>query len=92
MNTETGKTMHILTRYSALLALALTGGTAATDDAATKPPHGELAAAVRSAGMPCAHVQAVSAAGTDRWEVRCNAGVYLVEGQPGGSWSVRPAD
>ena len=43
------------------------------------PPHGELAATIRTAGMPCAHVIEVQSAGEDRWSVRCNAGDYTVE-------------
>jgi hypothetical protein len=52
---------------------------AANAVASPAPPHGELSATIRTAGMPCAQVIEVKTAGEDRWSVRCNAGDYTVE-------------
>jgi hypothetical protein len=49
------------------------------NDPAAIPPHGEFAAAVRSAGYPCAHVIAIDPVRTGLWSVRCNAGYYTVK-------------
>ena len=52
------------------------------------PSHGELAAAIRSADRPCAHVQAVKPAGENAWNVRCNSGQFRVVRGQDGSYSV----
>ncbi|MCB1772593.1 MAG: hypothetical protein KDI88_03175 [Gammaproteobacteria bacterium] len=57
----------------AAAAVLLTGGAMADT-----PPHGTLAATIRSADMPCAHVIEVESVGDNRWSVRCNAGTYIV--------------
>jgi hypothetical protein len=57
-------------------AWCIVGAAQATSDAT--PAHGELAAAVRSAGLPCAHVTGVEALAEGRWSVQCNAGTYVV--------------
>jgi hypothetical protein len=44
----------------------------------TAPPHGTLAAAIRAAKLPCAHVIEVQPTGEASWSVRCNAGTYSV--------------
>ena len=44
----------------------------------TTPPHGEFAAAIRSAELPCAHVIQVEQIADDLWRVECNAGNYRV--------------
>ena len=54
--------------------------------------HGELAAAIRSAGLPCAHVQAVSPAGSDAWRVTCNSGSYRVTRNPQGGYAATRTD
>jgi hypothetical protein len=61
---------------------------AAQSSTATTPAHGELAAAVRSAGLPCAHVTGVEALADGRWSVQCNAGTYLVTRTKDGGFSV----
>lgn len=55
---------------------------------ASTPSHGELAAAIRSADRPCAHVQVVKAAGENAWSVRCNSGQFRVVRGKDGSLSV----
>jgi hypothetical protein len=58
-----------------LVWCAVVAAQAASD---TTPAHGELAAAVRSAGLPCAHVIGVEVLADGRWSVQCNAGTYIV--------------
>jgi hypothetical protein len=58
----------------AAISASLTTGSIA--DAA--PPHGTLAAAIRTAGLPCAHVIEVQPAGEESWTVHCNSGTYTV--------------
>ena len=52
---------------------------------------GELAAAIRSAGHPCARVVEVEETGDSSWRVRCNAGVYRVSRDKVGEFAVSPA-
>lgn len=40
--------------------------------------HGELAAAIRTAGHPCARVLEVTSARSSTWVVRCNSGLFIV--------------
>lgn len=57
------------------VAIALLSNTTLGD---STPPHGTLAAAIRSADLPCAQVIKVTAIGESRWSVRCNSGTYTV--------------
>lgn len=59
---------------------------------AEAPPHGELAAAIRSADRPCAHVIDVSASSGDVWLVTCNSGSFLVRKEADGGYSVSSRD
>jgi hypothetical protein len=70
----------------AIFAVALTPATAseAAQAQQTTPPHGELAATIRSAGLPCAHVISVEAIGSSAWQVKCNSGsARVVRGEDG---------
>jgi hypothetical protein len=40
--------------------------------------HGTLAAAIRSADLPCNHVISARDAGENSWIVQCNSGTYEV--------------
>ena len=65
-----------------LTSAAIFAGSHALADAG--PSHGELAAAVRSAKLPCSHVIQVKAADENQWSVECNSGTFLVtRGQDG---------
>jgi len=68
--------------------LASAAALAAEESSTVTPAHGELAAAVRSAGLPCAHVTGVNALTDDRWSVTCNAGTYTVIRAEDGGLSV----
>jgi hypothetical protein len=75
----------VTTRPSLLACLTLSGMVLASNAMAdAAPSHGELAAAIRSANLPCAHVIGVSQASEGKWAVRCNSGTFLVtRGQDG---------
>ena len=45
---------------------------------ADEPDYGTLAAAIRSANLPCDHVIRVSPAGSNAWNVECNSGQFHV--------------
>ena len=55
---------------------------------AQTPDYGKLRAAIRSADYSCAHVQKVSDAGNDAWNVQCNSGLFLVTRIGDGEFSV----
>lgn len=70
----------------AMCAAALTPaiGSDAVQTQDATPPHGEFAATIRSAGLPCAHVISVEAVGQSAWQVKCNSGVArVVRGEDG---------
>lgn len=71
----------------ALYAIAFSV-TAMSAALAQTPSHGELAAAIRSAGLPCAHVTGFSASGDNAWLVQCNSGSFLVRKTQTGEYSV----
>jgi hypothetical protein len=58
--------------------------------------HGTLAAAIRSADLPCNHVISASQTAENTWSVQCNAGTYEVtreevsssKGHAGFQWTV----
>jgi hypothetical protein len=58
----------------------------------TAPSHGDLAAAIRSADLPCAHVLQVEPAGQNQWLVACNSGRFVVTRAPDGKLSVSRSD
>lgn len=57
---------------------------------AQEVPRGELAAAIRSAGHPCAMVHEVTSAGERAWRVRCNSGTFAVSADGAGGYAVDP--
>ena len=59
---------------------------------AQTPGNGELAAAIRSADFPCAHVIEVAASGDNAWRVQCNSGAFVVRKAETGEYSVSPSD
>ena len=50
--------------------------------------HGEMAAAIRSADFPCAHVLELQKTGKNTWKVACNAGPYIVSKSSDGQYTV----
>jgi hypothetical protein len=56
------------------------------------PSHGDMAAAIRSAELPCAHVLNVEATADNQWQVQCNAGDYRVTRDAEGRLSVSGSD
>lgn len=58
--------------------------------------HGTLAAAIRSADLPCNHVISASQSAENTWSVQCNSGTYEVtrdevsssKGHAGFRWTV----
>ena len=73
-----------------LTAAATVLGARAVAD--TMPSQGELAAAIRSADLPCAHVLGVEPAGDNQWVVACNSGRFVVTRGPDGKLSVSQSD
>lgn len=59
---------------------------------AEQPDHGEMAAAIRSAGLPCRHVKDVKTAGNDMWSVECNSGHFRVIREADGKYSISKRD
>lgn len=55
---------------------------------ATEMSHGEMAAAIRSANYPCAHVLRLERAGENAWSVECNSGKYRVSRDQDGNYIV----
>lgn len=65
-----------------LVSLVVIAGPTALANAT--PSYGEMAAVIRSADLPCAHVLSVDPIDTDRWSVRCNSGSFeVVRGEDG---------
>jgi hypothetical protein len=55
---------------------------------AAEMTHGEMAAAIRSADYPCAHVLGLKSTGDRAWSVDCNSGTYLVTREEDGTYTV----
>jgi hypothetical protein len=53
--------------------------------------HGEMAAAIRSADYPCAHVLKIDSSGDDAWLVQCNSGSFRVSRDQDGRFKVTRA-
>jgi hypothetical protein len=66
------------------------GSSAVLTVAAAEVPHGEMAAAIRSAGYPCAHVLKIDSVAGDAWVVECNSGAFSVSRDRDGRFEVRP--
>lgn len=69
---------------------AIVSGLIAVPAAAQVMAQGALAAAIRSAGQPCAKVHESTPAGTDSWRVRCNSGEFRVTAKSDGGYEVEP--
>lgn len=59
---------------------------------ATEMTHGEMAAAIRSANYPCAHVIGLESAGKNAWSVECNSGKFRVSRNQDGNFTVSQTD
>lgn len=59
---------------------------------ATEMTHGEMAAAIRGANYPCAHVIGLENAGENAWSVECNSGKFRVSRDPDGNFTVSRAE
>lgn len=59
---------------------------------AAEMSHGEMAAAIRSANYPCAHVLGVQNAGENAWSVECNSGKFRVSRDQDGNYTVSQTD
>jgi hypothetical protein len=77
-----------------LVGMSTASAVAAETDAGnqTTPTHGEFAAAIRSAALPCAHVIGVERIAAEVWAVRCNAGIYRVARNSSAQFSVSRPD
>jgi hypothetical protein len=74
--------------FAAVPAAMLVTLTAAPLVNAAEMTHGEMAAAIRSANYPCAHVQALESAGEEAWSVQCNSGKFRVSRDKDGNFTV----
>ena len=54
--------------------------------------NGEMAAAIRSANYPCAHVLDMQVIEDNDWHVQCNSGTYHVTRDENGQFSVMKAN
>ena len=59
---------------------------------AAEVSHGEMAAAIRSADLPCAHVVKLDATGDNVWIVQCNSGMFRVARDSEGNFRVTQID
>lgn len=72
--------------------LGLSAGLAISAVASGEVSHGEMAAEIRSAGYPCAHVLNVEDMGGTTWVVKCNSGTFNVSRDQEGNYSVMPGN
>ena len=75
-----------------LCCIVITGALLAAQPAVADMSYGEMAAAIRSANYPCAHVLNVDSAGDNAWVVQCNSGTFKVFRDENGDFQVTPAD
>ena len=78
-------------RTAALLGSVIAGTVFSTSIAAAEVSHGEMAAAIRSANYPCAHVLSIESAGENKWIVKCNSGAFSVSRDEQGRFAVTSA-
>jgi hypothetical protein len=88
MNTQAYRRKLGLTAF---LASIIAGGLVATPLAAAEVSHGEMAAAIRSASYPCAHVRKIDRASDNAWVVECNSGTFRVSRDQDGRFNVTQA-
>ena len=79
-----GRTAH------ALIAIVAAGAVASAALAQSDP--GNLGAAIRSSGHPCAHVIEAEQTGDNSYKVRCNSGTFDVTMNADGPAKVSRAD
>jgi hypothetical protein len=77
---------------SRLLGVLLAAAALAPASWAQEPSHGEMAARIRAAGLPCARALEVVRSGEGTWRVRCNSGLFEVTERSDGSFDVTPRD
>lgn len=77
---------------SGLCCIVVAGVLLATQSAVADVSYGEMAAAIRSANYPCAHVLNVDSGGGNAWLVQCNSGTFNVFRDDNGDFQVTPAD
>jgi len=78
---------------SIVISFAMTALLAIVPQAnATETSHGEMAAAIRSANYPCAHVLGLQNAGENAWSVECNSGKFRVSRDQDGNYTVSQTD
>jgi hypothetical protein len=87
--------MHVTHYHNRLISLAMSVTcnlmvmlALASPATAGEITHGEMAAAIRSADYPCAHVLELQSAGDNAWSVDCNSGTFLVTRNEDGSYAV----
>ena len=84
---------HQVMRLRTTLAASILAASAfASQVSAAEVTHGEMAAAIRGANYPCAHVKAVESAGDDAWSVQCNSGTFRVSRSPDGAFTVQQVE
>jgi hypothetical protein len=79
-------------KVSLLLLLSAVLAGAGASAFAEEPDYGTLAAAIRSANLPCEHVIRVASAGTNAWNVECNSGKFHVIRNDDGEYSATKAN
>lgn len=75
-----------------MLLLCSVLGAVSANALADEPEYGEMAAAIRSANYPCAHVIHVSSVSSKSWNVECNSGHFRVTRDEEGDYTVTKAD
>jgi hypothetical protein len=74
--------------FKAFLASIIAGSLVSNPLAAAEVSHGEMAAAIRSASYPCAHVRKIDRASDNAWVVECNSGTFRVSRDQDGRFDV----
>ena len=75
-------------KYLAISCIAMAASATALLANATGMTHGEMAAAIRSANYPCAHVIGLESTGQNAWSVQCNSGKFRVSRDQDGNFTV----
>ena len=75
----------------AFLGSVIVGSLLSAPLAAAEVSHGEMAAAIRSANYPCAHVRKIDRTGDNAWVVQCNSGTFRVSRAQDGGFDVTQA-
>jgi len=78
----------VLKRSTAFSCSVILGSMVCAAASAADVSHGEMAAAIRSANLPCAHVLKIDTLGDEVWVVQCNSGTFRVSRDKGGGFQV----